>query len=106
MTLQIITTKNTGKANAVSAAVGSHDGAVLPAEDHLLYRLEPDDVVPVRRRWAAVIPRPGHLQHYSRRSDDTPGGGFTRVPPLTERITRYMLLFSTYVAEHAGDPAR
>jgi DNA topoisomerase-3 len=58
---QIVITEKTSQAKDVRAAVGSRYGDILPAEGHLFDLLEPEDVVPVWKRWSPILLRPEGL---------------------------------------------
>src|SRR4249919_118796 len=58
---QIVITEKSSQAKDVRAAVGSRYGEILPAEGHLFYLLEPEDVVPAWKRWSPILLRPEGL---------------------------------------------
>ena len=58
---QIVITEKSSQAKDVRAAVGSRYGDILPAEGHLFDLLEPEDVVPERKRWSPILLRPEGL---------------------------------------------
>jgi DNA topoisomerase-3 len=58
---QIVITEKSSQAKDIRAAVGSRYGDILPAEGHLFELLEPEDVVPVWKRWSPILLRPEGL---------------------------------------------
>ena len=58
---QIVITEKSSQANDVRAAVWSRYGVILPAEGHLFDLLQPEDVVPVWKRWSPILLRPEGL---------------------------------------------
>src|ERR1700738_4591947 len=58
---QIVITEKTSQAKDVRATIGYRYGCFLPAEGHLLDRLEPEDVVPEWRRRSPILLRPEGL---------------------------------------------
>jgi DNA topoisomerase-3 len=58
---QIVITEKTSQARDVRAAVGGRYGTILPAEGHLFDLVEPEEVSPDWKRWAAVLLRPDGL---------------------------------------------
>ncbi len=61
MTAQIVITEKSSQAKDVRAAVGSHYGAILAAEGHLLELCEPEEVNPAWKRWSTVLLKPEGL---------------------------------------------
>ena len=58
---QLVITEKNSQARDVRAAVGDRYGPILPAEGHLIELLEPEDVNPYWKRWAATLLRPEGL---------------------------------------------
>ena len=61
MANQIVITEKTSQAKDVRNAVSSRYGDILPAEGHLFDLVEPEDVVPERKRWSPILLRPEGL---------------------------------------------